>query len=172
MNIPQETLDAVLEDWTTADIPERTRAALRLLDCMTLHPMGLDTAFVDELRGSGLDDLAIREAANVGFHYNLINRVADAFDFPVPDGKQRERLATMLNISGEWLKGSTTDRVWVRGADGQIRPTEVELGREHMLSVDGKTAPTLRCSVEPLSQLNGGTKEWMLPRCRPNFKLI
>jgi hypothetical protein len=148
LNLPQETLDAVLEDWTTADIPERTRAALRLLDCMTLHPKDLGTAFVDELRGSGLDDLAIREAANVGFHYNLINRVADAFDFPVPDEIQKKRLANILNISGKLLRGSSADTVWVRGADGKIRPTEVELGREHMLFTDGKTTPALRRSVE------------------------
>jgi len=164
LNIAQETLDAVLEDWTTADIPERTRAALRLLDCMTLHPMDLETAFVDELRGSGLDDLAIREAANVGFHYNLINRVADAFDFPVPDGKQKERLATMLNISGKLLKGSSTDTVWVRGVDGRIRPTEVEHGREQMLSTDGKTTPALRRSVEAFVTAQWGHERMGVPQ--------
>lgn len=115
---------------------------------MTLHPLDIDAAFVEALHESGLDDPAIREAANVGFHYNLINRVSDAFDFPVPEGKQRQRLATMLNISGKLLKGSSTDRIWVRGADGQIRPTEVELGREHMLSADGKTTTDLRRAVE------------------------
>lgn len=115
---------------------------------MTLRPNKLDADFVSELKRTGLNDLNIREAANVGFHYNLINRVADAFDFPVPEGKQKERLATILNISGKLLKGSTADTVWVRGADGQIRPTEVEIGREHMLSADGKTTPALRRSVD------------------------
>ena len=80
LHIPQETIDAVLEDWTTAEIPEKTRAALKLLEYMTVHPQDIDLELITELRTIGLDNLAIQEAANVGFHYNLIDRVADAFD--------------------------------------------------------------------------------------------
>lgn len=148
LHLPQETLDAVLADWTTADIPERTRAALRLLECMTLRPLELDSSFVQELKKDGLGDISIREAANVSFHYNLINRVADAFDFPVPRGIQKARLATMLNTTGRLLKGGYADTVWVRAADGTIRPTEVERGRQHLLSADGVTNPELRLGVE------------------------
>ena len=148
LHLPQDTLDAVLEDWTTADVPARTRAALRLLECMTRRPMEIDADFVRGLRTDGLDDPAIREAANIGAHYNLINRVADAFAFPIPDSKQKARLATMLNIAGKWVKGSYADTVWVRGADGRLRPTEVDIGREHLLSAAGKTEPALRRAVE------------------------
>ena len=148
MNLPQETLDAVLEDWTTADIPERTRAALRLLEMMTLHPLDINPDFVQRLRGDGLDDHAIREAANVGFHYNLINRVADAFDFPTPEGVQKRRLAKMLNITSRLLKGSEAEQEWVRGEDGRVRPPEVELGRQRLLTAEGATDPALRRSVE------------------------
>lgn len=115
---------------------------------MTLRPLDMDKAFVKELRASGLDDLAIQEAANVGFHYNLINRVADALDFPVPQGINKQRLAKMLNITGKLLKGSAAEEVWVRGESGVIRPTEVEIGRAHMLAADGVTTPSLRRSVE------------------------
>lgn len=155
----QETLDTVLEDWLTADIPEKTRAALSLLECMTLHPMDLDKSFVEKLRASGLDDLAIREAANVGFHYNLINRVADAFDFPIPEGMQKERLAKILNFTGKLLKGSAAEKVWVRTEDGHIRPTEVEIGRQHMLSTDGVTAPSLRYGVEAYVKFQWGVEQ-------------
>ena len=141
-------VDAVLEDWTTAEIPERTRAALRLLECMTLRPLEIDPGFVEGLRNDGLDDLAIREAANVGFHYNFIDRVADAFDFPVPEGFQKARLAKMLNITGKLLKGSQSEAIWIRGKDEVIRPAEVEIGRAHLLSTDGQTDPALRRSVE------------------------
>ena len=115
---------------------------------MTLQPADIDEKFVEGLREDGLDDLAIREAANVGFHYNLINRVANAFDFPVPRGIQTKRLATMLNVTGKLLKGSRSDEIWVRGEDGHVRPTEVEIGRTHLLSADGLTEPALRRSVE------------------------
>jgi len=115
---------------------------------MTLHPMDLDAAFVKGLRDDGLDDPAIREAANVGFHYNLINRVADAFDFPTPQGKQKARLAALLNTLSKVVKGYQAEPVWVRGADGCIRPTEVEEGRERLLSANGEADPELRQSVE------------------------
>ena len=123
--MPQETLDAVLEDYRTAVIPEKTRAALMLLEAMTLNPQEIDAELISELHKAGLDNLAIQEAANVGFHYNLIDRVADAFDFPVPEGVQQERLARMLNITGGLLRGSTAEEVWVRGEGGVVRPPEV-----------------------------------------------
>jgi alkylhydroperoxidase family enzyme len=148
LNLPQDTLDAVLEDWTIADIPERTRAALRLLETMTRHPLDINPGFVEGLYKDGLDDFAIREAANVGFHYNLINRVADAFDFPTPEGVHKKRLASMLNFTSKLLRGSIAEEVWVRSKDGVIRPPEVELGRERFLTVGGATDPALRLSVE------------------------
>ena len=138
----------MLDDWTTADIPDKTRAALDLLEHMTIHPQDINKEFMDKLKASGLDDLAIQEAANVGFHYNLIDRVADAFDFPVPEGLQKKRLAKMLDITGRVLRGSLSDIVWVRGEDGVIRPSEVEIGRNHLLSTEGVTDPLLRQAVE------------------------
>jgi alkylhydroperoxidase family enzyme len=141
-------MDAVLSDWTTADIPERTRAALRLLECMTLRPLELGATFVGGLREDGLDDLAIGEAANVGFHYNLINRVADAFDFPIPQGRGKARLARMLSIAGRLFKGAYATPPWIQDSRGHILPTEVARGRQHLLSADGVTAPTLRRATE------------------------
>lgn len=138
----------MLADWITAEVPERTRAALRLLECMTVRPLALDTSFVNELKQTGLDELAMREVANIGFHYNLINRVADAFDFPVPQGKQKARLAKALNTAGKRLKGIAAETVWVRAEDGRIRPTEVEHGRERLFSAAGKTDPALRYAIE------------------------
>jgi len=138
----------VLEDWTRADIPRRTRAALKLLEYMTVHPRDIDSALIDDLKEVGLDNLAIQEAANVGFHYNLITRVADAFDFPVPQGVQQERLARMLNFIGKLLRGSSAEEIWIRGDGGVIRPPEVEKGREQLLEVEGATDPLLRRSVE------------------------
>lgn len=115
---------------------------------MTLHPMDLDQTFVDQLWEDGLDEMAITEAANVAFHYNLIDRVADAFDFPVPEGVNRQRLAKMLNFTGGLLRGSSAPEVWVRGEYGVIRPPELEIGRKHFLSAPGATDPALRRSVE------------------------
>lgn len=123
---------------------------------MTRRPVEIDGSFVAALQEAGLDEPAMREAANVGFHYNLINRVADALDYPVPVGKQKERLAQVLNLAGKALKGAPAGQIWVRGTDGRIRPPEVELGREHMLTTDGWTKPALRRAVDEYARC-----QWM-----------
>lgn len=138
----------MLSDWKTAEIPEHVRAALRLLERMTLHPLEIDAAFVEGLRADGLDDAAIRSAANTGFHFNLINRVADAFDFTLPTGKAKQTLARVLNLAGKTLKGPPEDEIWTRGEDGRIRPSELELAREHMYAATGETSTQLRLAIE------------------------
>lgn len=152
-------MDAVLEDWHTAEIPERTRTALRLLECMTLHPHDLDRSFIEALHRDGLDDAAIRGAVNVGFHYNLINRIADAFDFQSPDARGRARLVKMLNFAAKVLRGGEDPAIWVRGEGGVIRPPEVEHGRAHMLACAGETTPQLRRAVEAFV-----CRQWDHPR--------
>lgn len=141
-------MDAVLVDWQTADIPERTRAALRLLECLTLHPMDLDESFVQGLRDDGLDDPAMREVANVSFHFNMINRLSDAFEFDTLTAKQEALHTKMLNQTGKRLKGKQADPVWTRDEDGQIRPTELSRARVPLLNAPGKTTPELRQAVE------------------------
>jgi hypothetical protein len=155
-----------LEDWTIADIPEKTRGALKLLEYMTVHPQDINHDLIADLHSTGLDNLAIQEAANVGFHYNLIDRVADAFDFPVPEGVQQKRLARILNITGGLFRASPAEEAWIRGKDGVIRPPEVENGREHILTVEGVTEPSLRKAVEAyvFSQWGGSRFiEYVLP---------
>ena len=147
-HLPQETLDAVLTDWQTAAVPERTRAALRLLECLTLRPAELDEALVQNLRDDGLDYHAMREAANVAFHFNMINRLSDAFDFDTLDAKQEALHTRMLNQTGKRLKGKQADPIWVRDEDGQIRPTELARARHPLLHAPGKTSPELRLAVE------------------------
>ena len=94
--------------------------------------MEINAEFMQTLRGVGLGEQAILVAAGVGFHYNLINRVADALDYPVPTGKQKDRLAFLLNLLGKLFKGTQGDATWVRTPDGTIRPTEVQNGVERM----------------------------------------
>jgi len=129
---------------------------------MTLHPGKIDQAFLDKLRSAGLDDPAITEAANVGFHYNLIDRVADAFAFPVPEELVKERLARMLNLTGNLLKGSRSKQNWIRGEDGVIRPGEVESGRTQLLNTGGATDPGLRRAVEAFVMAQWGRERPMV----------
>ncbi|MFT7668191.1 MAG: hypothetical protein ACI8X5_000880 [Planctomycetota bacterium] len=90
----------------------------------------------------------MREAANVGFHYNWINRIADAFDFPLPAGTQRQRLAKILNLAGKLLRGGSVEPLASQGSDRHWRPTEIHRGRELLLSAPGVTSPGLRLAID------------------------
>lgn len=140
-------MDAVLEDWTTADIPARLRAALRLIEAQTLHPHDIDAAFVDGLRADGLSDRDIEEAANVGFRFNMINRLADAFDFPMPDERQTKLIAAALNRAVAPFPARPPSPSWT-ARDGVVRPVEIDAARAHMLTADGFTSEALRRGVE------------------------
>ena len=61
------------------------RAALRLLEILTLRPDDLDRADLDDARQGGLDDDAIRDAAMVCALFSMITRLADTLNFAIPD---------------------------------------------------------------------------------------
>jgi hypothetical protein len=103
---------------------------------------------VQGLRADGLDVPAMCEAANVSYHFNMINRLSDAFDLETLDDKQEALHTKMLNQTGKRLKGKQADPVWIRDKDGQIRPTELARARQPLLRAPGKTTPELRRAVE------------------------
>jgi len=90
----------VLDDYTTAPIDDRTRAALRLLEAVTLHPQDLSVGDIEAARGAGLSDQAICEALYVCCTFNVIDRLADAFAFPVPSPKVQRRNGQLLYRAG------------------------------------------------------------------------
>jgi alkylhydroperoxidase family enzyme len=78
-------VEAVYADWRTAPVAETTRAALGFLETLTLRPDELTGADIAALRAAGLDDQAIEDAALVCAGFNIIDRLADTFDFEVLD---------------------------------------------------------------------------------------
>jgi uncharacterized peroxidase-related enzyme len=91
-----ELVRAVLADPETAPIPERVRAMLRFLRKLTLEPQSVGADDVRALHGAGLDDAAIEEAVYVATMFNLIDRLADAFDFRPNDDKGLRWVARIL----------------------------------------------------------------------------
>lgn len=148
MHIDRGTIDAVFEDWTTAPVSERVRAGLSLAELLTRRPQELDRAFLKGLEAQGLDRPAIEDVANVTFHFNFINRLADAFDFPRADEEQQRRLARLLDFAARIRVGAPPDPASRRGDDGVLRPTEVEWGRRTMLTQPAASDPALRRTVE------------------------
>ncbi len=75
-----------MADPATAPVSPRVRAALRLLEILTLRPDDLDRADLDDARRhGGLDDDAIRDAAMVCALFSMITRLADTLNFAIPD---------------------------------------------------------------------------------------
>jgi alkylhydroperoxidase family enzyme len=91
----EQLVAAVLADWRTAPVNEKVRATLGFLEKVTLSPSEVGPEDVEPLRAVGVSEQAIQEALYVGFLFNVMNRLADAFDFYFPSAqgfKQHRRL--------------------------------------------------------------------------------
>lgn len=95
-----ELVEAVLADLATAPISEPLRATLRLLGAVT-REHGRVTA--DDVRGLlalGVTRAQIEDALHVGWAFNVITRLADAFEFHVGPDAAFDLGAKMLLTRG------------------------------------------------------------------------
>ena len=93
--LDEQTVKAVLDDWRTAPISDRLRATLTFLEALTLRPAEVTAATMRELKAAGLNDRAIREAAYVCFLFNVLDRLADAFNFTLPTEEEARKIGNM-----------------------------------------------------------------------------
>ena len=96
----EQLVAAVLADWRTAPVNEKVRATLGFLEKVTLSPAQVGPEDMAPLRAAGVSDLAIREALYVCFLFNLMDRLADAFDFHLPSAQGFQRDGRMLYTLG------------------------------------------------------------------------
>lgn len=89
-------VQAVLEDWRTAPVPERLRLMLGFLEKLTLTPQEIGPADVAPLRAAGLSDEEIADAIHVCASFNLVNRLADALGWEAQKDVAIHRFAVML----------------------------------------------------------------------------
>ena len=82
-----EVTQAVLDDWRTAPIDNKLRAALSLIQELTLAPDQIESADIDALRAEGLSDEAIEDAIHVTVLFNIMDRIADSLGFEVLTAK-------------------------------------------------------------------------------------
>jgi uncharacterized peroxidase-related enzyme len=92
----ERLVNAVLKDPESAPIPLRLRAMLRFLRKLTLEPESVSASDVGALHAVGLSDEAIEEAAYVAACFNVIDRLADAFDFRPNDQRGLRWVARIL----------------------------------------------------------------------------
>jgi alkylhydroperoxidase family enzyme len=84
---------AVLDDPETAPIAEGLRATLRFLGKLTLEPDALAAADAEAVRAAGVSDEALDDAIHVCVLFNIIDRIADALGFDLPDQDYWDRVA-------------------------------------------------------------------------------
>jgi len=85
----------ILADWHTASISEKLRAALGFVVKLTNTPDGIDYSDIASLRQAGVTDGAIIDATYICVGFNIINRIADAMDFDMPE--------PAIFVSGAWF---------------------------------------------------------------------
>ena len=179
-----EVVSAALENWQTATIGERLRAAFRLLEVLTLRPHEIDSSLISELENSELNHLEMEEIASVAFQFNFINRVADAVNFPMPDTGQKTRQAKLLNLFARVVTGGKRPSPsWMIGSDGLVRPAELNLAREQLLAYSGTIDAKLRTSIEaaaaslwranrPQYELPGVVHEYVKPLALHAYRIM
>ena len=96
----ERLIQAILEDWNTAPIDEKTKLMLGFLRKLTLEPFHITVAEIVPLRAAGLSDDAIEDAIHICANFNMINRLADAFGFELPSPKGLARSTEILLTRG------------------------------------------------------------------------
>jgi alkylhydroperoxidase family enzyme len=94
---------AILEDWHTAPVNERMRAILGFLEKVTLRPTEVTAEDILPLKEVGINEQAVQEALYVCFLFNLMDRLADAFDFHLPTEKGYRIDGQLLYRIGYWV---------------------------------------------------------------------
>jgi uncharacterized peroxidase-related enzyme len=96
----ESLVQAVLADWHTAPIDEKTKAMLSFLRKLTLEPFNIGVVDIASLREAGLSDEAIEDAIHICANFNIINRLADAFGFELPSPQGLARSTEILLTRG------------------------------------------------------------------------
>ena len=69
--------EAIVADYTTAELDERRRAMLRFADKLTATPGAMEAADVAALRAVGFEDPEILAIVEVTGYYAYANRIVD-----------------------------------------------------------------------------------------------
>ncbi len=76
-------VQAVIDDWRTAPVSDKVRSVLGFLEKLTLTPEMVGPADMEPMRQAGVTDQEIEDAIAICFLFNVITRLADAFDFEI-----------------------------------------------------------------------------------------
>lgn len=81
-----ELVRAIVEDYTSADLPPADMTMLGFVDKLTRTPGAMHPSDVESLRHAGFDDRAIHDLVLVASYYAFVNRVADGLGVDLEPG--------------------------------------------------------------------------------------
>ena len=105
LGLAREVDVATLEHWRDAGFDVRTRAAFDLLEKRAADPALMLAEDFDRARAAGLSDDAIYDVLDIGFAFDLINRLANVFGFTTVDEPGRKKSAAILHRLGYRVPG-------------------------------------------------------------------
>ncbi len=94
--IAEHVTRAVLQDWRTAPLDEKLRVTLGFLEKLTLAPSEITFEDVTALRVARVSDQAIEDAIYICAWFQVLNRLADAFDCALPPAEVLTQMAGFL----------------------------------------------------------------------------
>jgi alkylhydroperoxidase family enzyme len=86
----------VLEDYRTAPIDDRLKAALIAIEKTVRSPEAFGAEDVRAARAAGVSDGALADALYVAFLFNIYTRLADTLGWQVPDAPVFRQMAKRL----------------------------------------------------------------------------
>lgn len=92
----EEVVDAVLADWQHAPVEEATRSALAFLQKLTREPERVERADIEPMRRAGLADDDIEDLIAICALFLIINAMAEALGFRVPEKRHLLKLAPLM----------------------------------------------------------------------------
>jgi len=105
----EDTLVAAALEGRLDELEPRLSATLGFLGKVTLTPWDLSAADLVPMREAGVGDAAIEEAVRASLCFNVIDRLADAFDYEVAKGrglKVNVKILLGLGYSAAVIPGS------------------------------------------------------------------
>jgi alkylhydroperoxidase family enzyme len=99
----------VRDDWRTAPVSDRVRAALAFIEKQTLQPDELTEEDAEAAYAAGVSKQALLDAAGVAAMFNMIVRLADAFGWAVPDWDRLMERAPLM-LEGGYAMGAMQAR--------------------------------------------------------------
>lgn len=107
-----DAVKAVLDDYRSAKLDPKLRTTLAFLEKLTLTPAEVGAADIEPMRAAGVRADAMRDAVEVAALFNVIDRLADAFDFDVAtpaDGPRTAFILLKLGYRGASVPGAPAE---------------------------------------------------------------